>query len=253
MIAKFILKRRFSIVFLILAISAVFATEIATLLYWRRQIELAEFKNDFPRIVLAERTVLNYPNSYKKNYDFGNDYFTRNLPVWRKLFAPLKGEGLNYLEVGAYEGRSVIWMLENVLTDPNCRVTAIDLFDGPFKDKYYANIKLSGFADKVTTIENYSQLALRELPLDSFDIIYIDGSHAKADVLEDAVLSWRLLKKGGLLIFDDYQYIGTFDHWDMGNAYDFPKAGIDAFAQCFVDKFEVVHNDYQFIVRRKEK
>jgi len=29
---------------------------------------------------------------------------------------------------------------------------------------------------------------LRELPLNSFDVIYIDGSHAAIDVLIDAVL-----------------------------------------------------------------
>ena len=36
-----------------------------------------------------------------------------------------------------------------------------------------------------------------------YDIIYIDGSHEARDVLEDAVLAYRLLKIGGLLIFDD--------------------------------------------------
>jgi predicted O-methyltransferase YrrM len=37
-----------------------------------------------------------------------------------------------------------------------------------------------------------------------FDLIYIDGSHAAADVMTDAVLSYLLLNVGGVILFDDY-------------------------------------------------
>ena len=36
-----------------------------------------------------------------------------------------------------------------------------------------------------------------------FDVIYVDGSHFADDVLTDAITAWRLLKQGGVLIFDD--------------------------------------------------
>jgi len=162
---------------------------------------------------------------------------------------------VNYLEVGVYEGCCVIWMLENILTDPTAKATAIDIFQDPYYngaygDKYFANIELSGSADKVTTIIDYSQLALRKLPFESFDIIYIDGSHAKNDVLEDAVLSWRLLKKDGLLIFDDYRLARCLYAESSGKKKEYPKIAMDAFAQCFDEQFEVVHNDYQLILRR---
>jgi len=166
------------------------------------------------------------------------------------VLEPFKGKPVNYLEIGAYEGRSVIWMLENILTHPDSHVTAIDIFDGSFKERYYKNISV--YSDKVTTIENYSQLALREIPFESFDIIYIDGSHAKCDVLEDAVLSWRLLKKSGIMIFDDYKYAGCFSE-EFGNQKDFPKIAIDLLVQCFDKQFEVIHNDYQIILRRTSK
>lgn len=38
-----------------------------------------------------------------------------------------------------------------------------------------------------------------------FDFIYVDGSHRSPDVIYDAILSFGLLKKGGIMIFDDYQ------------------------------------------------
>ena len=179
-----------------------------------------------------------------KQYDFGIDAFTRNIPVWEIVLEPYKDKPLNYLEVGVFEGLSLIWMLENVLTNPASSATAIDIFCGDYEKTFYANLELSGFSDKVTTIKDYSQLALRGLPFESYDIIYIDGSHTKNDTLEDAVLSWRLVKKGGLIIFDDYR---RQDPEPKEN----PKFAIDGFARCFEDYFEVVHNEYQLILRRK--
>jgi hypothetical protein len=41
-----------------------------------------------------------------------------------------------------------------------------------------------------------------------FDLIDVDGSHLAADVLQDAVLSFHLLRSAGLPIFDDCLWIG---------------------------------------------
>lgn len=170
-----------------------------------------------------------------------------------KSVCAIQGEpDLQYLEIGVYEGRSAIWMLENVLTHPTARLTGIDIFEGPYKDRYLANLQRSGSSDKATTVTGYSQLALRELPFNSFDIIYIDGSHAKDDVLEDAVLCWRLLKNGGVLIFDDYRWCGIFILGTSDSFGDSCKPAIEPFVQCFDRHFEVIHNSYQLIVRKKQ-
>jgi predicted O-methyltransferase YrrM len=71
------------------------------------------------------------------------------------------------------------------------------------KKRYLSNVKIAGGETRTTLIVGPSQVELRKLPLGAYDLIYIDGSHFPADVLEDAVLSWRLLKPGGMLIFDD--------------------------------------------------
>ena len=144
-------------------------------------------------------------------------------------------------------------MLENILTYPTARLTGIDIFDTStynYKDNYFKNIEKSGFADKVTTIQDFSQLTLRSLPLGSFDIIYIDGSHAKNDVLEDAVLSWRLLKEGGVLIFDDYMWAGHSFNKTSNDPVECPKLAIDPFVQCFDEHLEVIHNSRQLIVKK---
>lgn len=186
---------------------------------------------------------------YRKEYEFTGDYFTVHLPCWKEVLDPYKGKSnVNYLEIGVYEGGSLLWMLENILTADTARATAIDIFAGSYKDTYFKNVELSGFADKVTTIAQASQIALRGLPLESFDLIYIDGSHFKNDVLEDAVLSWRLLKKGGLMIFDDYREADACDQ--MPGKFRCPKMAIDPFVQCFEAQCEVIHNEWQLIIRK---
>jgi precorrin-6B methylase 2 len=190
--------------------------------------------------------------AYRGDYEFTSDWFTSNIPIWEIVMKRYRGRpGVNYLEIGAYEGRSAIWVLENILTDPTSHVTAVDIFDGDYEARYRRNIKMTGAADRVTTIKGPSQVELRKLPLESFDIVYIDGSHAMSDVLEDAVLCWRLLEPGGLLIFDDYHWIGALAAGHAGDAAtDMPKPAIDAFARCFAGKFETVHNGYQLVLRK---
>ena len=38
----------------------------------------------------------------------------------------------------------------------------------------------------------------------AIDFIYVDGSHQAHDVLCDAILSFKLLRVGGIVCFDDY-------------------------------------------------
>ncbi len=187
---------------------------------------------------------------YRKPYTFTEDWSGDHLSVWAKVLEPWRGNpNLRYLEIGLFEGGSMLWMLENILTDQSCRVTGIDCFDGELRDRFYGNLHLSGAEDRVTVMNEFSQTALRKLPLDSFDIIYIDGSHVQCDVLEDAVLCWRLLKKGGLLIFDDYHYLKPFP---VPEGYACPKVAVDAFYACFHHRCEVVHNGTQAIVRKTQ-
>jgi predicted O-methyltransferase YrrM len=205
------------------------------------------------RAVAYETVPINsiYKNSYQFRPETGH-YFSHNIPIWEKLLAGYKGKpDVQYLEVGLFEGQSACWMLENVLTDPTARLTGIDPFldiydphyPEPYKNVLFSNLKLAGAEEKCRIIEGFSQTELRKLPLKSFDIIYIDGSHMRADVLEDAVLSWRLLKDGGILIFDDYRMPGTTRE-------EKPKSAIDTFHAFFGNHFEVLHVGYQAVLKK---
>lgn len=191
---------------------------------------------------------LTFSATSSPQYRFTYDWFTSNIPVWKRVLSPYAGRpGLHYLEVGVFEGRSAVWMLENVLTHPSSTLTGIDLFPGDLQDHYLANLRLSGYAQKARTIKGRSQRELRRLEPDSYDIIYIDGGHTADMVLADAVLCWELLKTGGLLIFDDYQ-------WKRETYPDELRPGmaIDAFITAYRNYLEIVHREYQAIVRKKE-
>jgi predicted O-methyltransferase YrrM len=77
-----------------------------------------------------------------------------------------------------------------------------------------------------TTSSSYLPIPNNE----EFDIIYIDGSHRAKDVLQDSVLAWPLLRPGGILIWDDYQWCPDdpkYPTWDV------PGPSIDAFLAAY--------------------
>ena len=78
-----------------------------------------------------------------------------------------------------------------------------------------------------------------------FDFIYVDGDHTAGAVLTDACMAWPMLRKGGIMVFDDY-------HWkpDGYNEYQTPKRGVDAFSHVFGDQFKVVYDGYQIAVQK---
>lgn len=55
-----------------------------------------------------------------------------------------------------------------------------------------------------------------------YDIVYIDGAHDTLNVLSDALLGWGLLREGGLMIFDDYD-------WKDDKGVSAVKVGLDHF------------------------
>jgi hypothetical protein len=202
----------------------------------------------------GDRPAPDWVEHYAKPYDFTLDNtfrgFVDAIPVWNRILYPYKNKpAINYLEIGVNQGRSALWMLENILTHPTARLTGIDIFpEGTdFKDRYLSNLKLSGAEHKATTIEGFSQVELRKLPRNTFDIIYIDGDHTARGVLADAVLSFQLLKTDGMLIFDDYRWYEDRLPEELR-----PRIAIDSFIASYRNVLEVVYRGYQVFIKKRE-
>jgi len=181
-----------------------------------------------------------------KGYEISKDFKQANVASWTKILSPLKGKpDINYLEVGVAEGGSFFWMLDNIFTDKTNKAYAMDIFAGEYHNVFLRNLEKSGHSQRVTVIKEYSQKALRALPLSYFDVIYIDGDHRAPAVLSDAIMSWSLLREGGFLIFDDYRLRLDIPE-DLR-----PKAAIDSFLTAFRNDLRVVQRRRQMICRKR--
>jgi hypothetical protein len=184
-------------------------------------------------------------------YRFTSRWHTNAIDNWAVQLAEYRGRpNLRYLEIGVFEGRSVIWMLENVLTDPSSQITVIDVFMEDYEQTFDANIRAAGAEARITKLVGPSQQRLRPLEPGTFDIIYVDGSHTADDVLADAVLGWPLLREGGLMIFDDYGWQGRPNGGPLPLEL-LPSLAIDGFITAYRNEIDVLHHDYQVFVRRK--
>jgi len=192
---------------------------------------------------------------------FTTDWFSNNIPLWQEILSPLAHQpNLSCVEVGSWEGRSTCWLLEHIITHPSSHLVCIDTFEGSsehythpewrtslkdLEQRFRDNIAATGGADRVLVLKGKSSLMLHSLPAASMDLAYIDGSHAAADVLTDIIQCWVLLKAGGILVCDDY-------HWALPtNPLHRPEPAIDAFLHIFKDHYDILHNGYQLIVRKK--
>ncbi|HET6363077.1 MAG TPA: class I SAM-dependent methyltransferase [Gemmatimonadota bacterium] len=163
------------------------------------------------------------------------------------MLAPIAGRpGLRFLEIGSFEGRSAVWFLEHVLTDESSKLVCLDLFSQPgLEARFDHNIQLVDRHQQTSKLKGRSGDVLPSLEPASFDAIYIDGGHDAGTVLLDGMLSWRLLKPGGILIFDDYL-------WEMERSpAKRPQLAIDIFRETMADALEVLHEGYQVIVRKR--
>jgi len=190
---------------------------------------------------------------------FTSDWFSANIKNWDKNKVLLKDiPNKRCLEIGAYEGRSTIYIVENYCNGKGSTIDVLDTWKGSLKEysekenegiyeRFMKNLSPYMKDNRITinkgksidTLLRFVQ-EVRAGQREKYDFVYIDGSHVAKDVLIDTVLSWELLKNGGLMYFDDYQYAaGT------KAAPSRPEAAIDGFLECYDGTYKILHKGYQ--------
>ena len=191
-------------------------------------------------------------------YRYEFDWFSHHIELFAEQLAGHVGKPhLRYVEIGSFEGRSAVWLLKNVLTHPTSQLHCIDPWQYPkkdFEERFDANVGLaeSEHAGRVIKHRGLSVDILPTFEAGTIDAVYVDGSHTAWDTLTDLVLSWRLLRVGGLMICDDYLLDNTIEFANDGEAMfptvpllERPKMAIDAFMQCFEGRYRLRHKDWQ--------
>ena len=194
------------------------------------------------------------------DYEFTEDWFSESNPEkvvrqFDELLSEFKGKPCMFLEIGSFEGMSTIWMLENILTEERSQIFCIDAWaewTGDAFVRFVSNINKTGFRNKVHIVKGDSSEELRVFPNHYFDFIYVDGIDDEKAVMKDAIGSFRVLKKGGIIAFDDYllgiRYPNSHGSKAMSGS---AKKAIDYFIDIFKDELDVIHNDYQLWIRKK--
>ncbi len=151
-----------------------------------------------------------------------------------------KDRPIRYLEIGVFYGANLISVAKTYASHPESKLYAVDPWqdyaDYPeykneitsIYDIFLKNIEAEGVKEKIQVIRDFSHTILPTFENEFFDIIYIDGNHEPEYVLEDAVLAFRKLKQGGILIFDDYGWGGP----------DLTQKGIDAFLSGYSKRIQ---------------
>jgi hypothetical protein len=190
---------------------------------------------------------------YHKAYTFTTNTFTPKIPSFEKHLNEFKGRaGINYLEIGTFEGGSALWVLENILTHPTSKLTIIDAFAENNYKTFVANVKLSGQAPKVTILSGFSTPKLRELPFNSFDLAYVDGSGKGLVMFSDLVSTWNLLKIGGVIICSRYTLSERLRNvFSLQPADPGPHEAIDTFVKFYKPYITVVaFEEHQVFIRK---
>jgi SAM-dependent methyltransferase len=185
-----------------------------------------------------------------EKYEFSVDWFSSYFANWKNVTS---GQVISkILEIGPFEGRSTCTMIEAFGAKAPLFIHSVDDWagrSGPQKldmaaaeARFDRNVAIAA-RQSPHPVEcrkhkgrSFDMLVriLAEGHRDSFDLVFVDGSHQAPDVLEDLILCYELCKPGGIIICDDYLWstepAGRQDPLNM------PKPAIDAFSTIFMRK-----------------
>tara|TARA_R110001592_G_scaffold268073_1_gene534254 strand:- start:27 stop:647 length:621 start_codon:yes stop_codon:yes gene_type:complete len=198
----------------------------------RYPLELTTFKTDYYQ-----------PKPHYRNKQSW-DHFTMHIPLWIKVLTHYfdNKSNLKFLELGSGNGLCANYLLDNY----NCTLDTVDMTDIRVENVDGVDYEISTtknlkpfidggrcvFNPKSTKDFLHEMIAVNLNEDEKYDFIYVDASHEPDDVLYDSVLSFELLKKEGLMIFDDYGW------GECGK-------GIDSFLSAYEKKYTEVFKGYQ--------
>jgi predicted O-methyltransferase YrrM len=211
---------------------------------------------------------------------FSTDWFHHNIPYWESWLAGHRGKpALRALEIGSFEGRSTMWLCQNILTDAASTIDCLDFFrDDPVFGDYHGRFRSNtdAWREKITEYPGSSFDSLRKVE-GLYDIVYVDGWHSAFGAMADGLMAWPLLKVGGVMIFDDYMWVPpiygpparpwaiarkwarfrgrdwraeALERQIASHALQTPKLGVDSLLATLTGHYELLGKSNQLAVRK---
>ena len=159
---------------------------------------------------------------------------------------------LRFLQLGAYTGDASVWLCDNILTGEKSFLRDVDTWKGSDESQhesinfnevfniYSAKIQAKPCVPYIMTTKEF----FTNVPLGKYDFIYVDADHSADAVASDAEYSWELLKKGGILAFDDYMW-----GQDMKPELT-PRPAINNFLEFHEGEYEILTMEYQVWIEK---
>ena len=192
--------------------------------------------------------MTDYPNWFEQ---IAKDNF-------EKFLLPEAGKpSLTYLQLGVFTGDASVWLCENVLTGSESILMDVDTWAGAenepiqedmdFNDVFYTyRAKTDHFHNRLFKQITTFEFLFKYNYIKQYDFIYVDAHHTSASAFLDCELSWPLLKSGGMMAIDDYEWL----HPD-GLEIHAPKLGIHMFLDRHPDEYETLVINQQYWIKKK--
>jgi predicted O-methyltransferase YrrM len=206
---------------------------------------------------LLDDYILQEKLEYKGMYNWTNDLekepFLKTIQYFNDHY--VKHQEIRVLEIGVYTGISLIHIVSHI---PNSIGYGIDMWssyyennllenmnDLKIEESFYKNIKISGLEDRITGIKMKSTIALLNYirTKETFDFIYVDGSHLLLDCYCDLVLSWEILEKNGILAIDDYYYKND-------TILESPFEAVNHFLKEYEHQYHLLYKGYRVFIQK---
>jgi predicted O-methyltransferase YrrM len=195
--------------------------------YAHKIVNMTKFLND-----LKEFTINNNINEAKKYIDTyllpiihncgelleGNIFMVHHTTNYTNLFLNktknisnmvLNKNIKNVMEIGFNSGFSTLLML---LSNSKMCISCFDLGEHKYTMPCYEKLKET-FGDRINITIGDSTKTLEPIN-DKYDLIHIDGGHSTEVASSDIINSYKLSKKGTILIMDDYDFPDLHTLWD---------------------------------------
>jgi glycosyltransferase involved in cell wall biosynthesis/predicted O-methyltransferase YrrM len=214
---------------------------------------------------LTNHVFLDNRLDYMDMYNWSNDLppNSDSRLIFESILKNFEGKRCDILEIGTYTGTSVIEMLKIL---PLANAVVIDMWEN-YDEKYdnksisylsymeennvekvfYENVKVSGMQNRIQAFKGDSKdVLLYNLNDFRFNFIYVDGSHMCLDTYLDLVLSWRLLRVGGIMGIDGYLYKINDSCKDLERPYE----AVEHFMKKYKGNYELINKGYRVFLKK---
>ena len=202
------------------------------------------------------RTFLYYLNQKKdfnfnfEDTNFSNIWFYQNVPYMHLFLLNQKNKIKYILEIGSYEGQSAFFFLKYF---KNSSITCVDIWEDQesnYKNINFKNIEetfdknLYNLQSRIIKKKKTSNFFFKTNFKKDFDLVFIDGSHYIKHVYQDAVNSFKCLRLGGYILFDDY----LFNYRSQSNSH--PIFAINKFLKKYRKKIKIIAIYRQVLIKK---